>query len=97
MIIEKESKENQKRIKRESKDKINPNVMCKCTNALVVAGIALILMVVLNRLRQIEGMESKEPACSMFTNGESCKYRKRCDWTLKKDSNDEYRCTKKEK
>lgn len=69
--------------------------MCIGINLELVAGIALVLLVVLHRLSRQEGMESKPPDCSFFTNDESCKSRPTCDWTLKKNSYVDYECTKK--
>jgi hypothetical protein len=71
--------------------------MCIGINLVLMAGIALVLLVVLHRLARQEGMDSKPPDCSLFTNDESCKSRTTCDWTLKKGSYDEYHCTKKKK
>ena len=85
-------------IQRISKDKINDNDMCIEINRVLLAGIALVLLVVLHRLSRQEGMEnSNPPDCTFFTNDESCKSRPSCDWTLKKNSYDEYECTKKVK
>ncbi len=73
--------------------------MCIGINLELMAGITLVLLVVLHKLTRREGMEdsksSKPPDCSFFTNDESCKSRPSCDWTLQKNSYDDYECTKK--
>jgi hypothetical protein len=71
--------------------------MCIGINRVLLAGIALVLLGVLHRLSRQEGMESKPPDCTLFTNDESCKSRPTCDWTLKNGSYVDYECTKKEK